>query len=213
MKNAILIFILCIPSIQCYCQVELPEIVVYEDTTISLKVQIVDFGNYKGYIFPKEYGEIKYGHPKDKRECFDIDTILIRKIDSELVSQYFSAHKYFMEQRFNEMYEYERQHPGSYDVESLKQEEKTYWEKGTKAKEVKRKMLIYLENSDRQYLGYYSKDGKQIVEIQITPHSYNYDKKLMTKRFTPIWLSEEGSDVIIMHYHIDNNKLTVNEDF
>ena len=109
-----------ISSIQCYSQIELSEITVYKDTIISSKVKIVDFGKYKGFVFPKEYGLVRFSHPKEKRECFDIDTILVRKIEEELTRQYYSAQKYFMEQRYNEIYEYERKYPGSYILKDLK---------------------------------------------------------------------------------------------
>lgn len=197
-------------SIQCYSQIELSEIAVYEDTTISSKVQIVDFGKYKGFVFPKEYGLIKFSHPKDKRGYFDIDNILIHKIDNELMSQYYFAHKYFMEQRYKEMYEYEKKYPGSYILKDLKKEETKYWKAFEKNRD---KMEEYLENSDRQYIGYISNKDENIIEIQIVPHHYNYDDSFMKKGFAPIWLTEDGSDIITMHYHLSTNKITLNEDF
>ncbi|MDH6310412.1 hypothetical protein M2451_003298 [Dysgonomonas sp. PFB1-18] len=200
----------CILSIQCYSQIELAEITVYEDTTIFSKVQIVDFGKYKGFIFPKEYGSIIFSHPKDKRSCFDIDKPLILKVDKELISQYYSANKYFMERRFQEIYENEKMHPGSYDVKALNKDRKDYWKI---FKKNKNKMEEYLESSDRQYIGYVSNKGEKIIRIQIVPHHYNYDDNFMRKRFAPIYTSQDGSDVMTMHYHLSANRITVNEDF
>ncbi len=197
-------------SMQCYSQIELPEITIYEDTTISSKVQLVDFGNYKGFIFPKEYGLIKFSHPKDKKSCFDIDTILIHKVEEELIRQYYSACKYFMEQRFLENDEYEKKNPGSYNKKNLNKQRKDYWKKFEKNKN---KMEEYLESSDRQYIGYISNKGEKIIEIRIVPHRYNYDDNFMKKRFAPILLTEGGTDVTTMHYHLSTNKITVNEDF
>lgn len=199
-----------ISSIQCYSQIELSEITVYNDTIISSKVQIVDFGKYKGFVFPKEYGLVKFSHPKEKRECFDIDTILVRKIEEELTRQYYSAQKYFMEQRYKEIYEYERKYPGSYILKDLKKEEKQYWKSFEKNKY---NMGKYLEDSDRQYIGYISNESEKIIQIQITPHHYNYDDNFMKKAFSPIWLTQEGSDITIIHCHLFSNKITINEDF
>lgn len=199
-----------ISSIQCYSQIELSEITVYKDTIISSKVKIVDFGKYKGFVFPKEYGLVRFSHPKEKRECFDIDTILVRKIEEELTRQYYSAQKYFMEQRYKDIYEYERKYPGSYILKDLKKEEKQYWKSFEKNKD---NMEKYLEDSDQQYIGYISNKGEKIIQIQITPHHYNYDDKFMKEGFSPIWLTQEGSDITIMYYHLFTNKITINEDF
>lgn len=199
-----------ISSIQCYSQIELSEITVYKDTIISSKVKIVDFGKYKGFVFPKKYGLVRFSHPKEKRECFDIDTILVRKIEEELTRQYYSAQKYFMEQRYNEIYEYERKYPGSYILKDLKKEEKQYWKSFEKNKD---NMEKYLEDSDRQYIGYISNKGEKIIQIQITPRHYNYDDNFMKKGFSPIWLTQEGSDIEIIHYHLFTNKITINEDY
>ena len=179
------------------------------NSTIIKKVVKIDFTNYNGYIFPKEYGEIYF---RGKKNCIDLDSNYITKIDSEIIKQYYNAKKRFMKIRYQEMLYMKGTNSDAYDWNEFRKSERRYWRNFRKGK---RKMIDKVKNSDRQYLGYVNSKGKKIILIQLVdfredPYSL---KILVDKQFIRGWHGWFYSNIVRMHYHIDSRKLTVNEDF
>jgi len=179
------------------------------DSIIIEKVIKVEFTNYHGYIFPKEYGNIYY---RNKKNCIDLDSSLITEIDAELIEQYCKANKRFMKIRYQEMFDMKETNPDAYDWKELRKDERKYWRDFHK---IKRKMIDEVKFSDRQYLGYINDKEEKIILIQLVdfredPHGL---KELVDKQFIIGWHGWFNSNISRMHYHVDSGKLTVNEDF
>lgn len=210
MKFLILVLIYLFP-ILLYAQDESSFGVVIEDidSTIAENVEVIYFDNYNGYIFPKEYGDSYF---RKEKKCLDLDTSLIKIVDKELVNQYLSANKRFMEIRFQEMFDMKETRPDAYDWKALKKDEKNYWKSFRKNRQV---WIDKVKYSDRQYLGYINSEGEKIILIQLVdfredPHSL---KRFVDKQFISGWHGWFYSNISRMHYHVDSGKLTVNEEF
>ena len=210
MKHLILILTLILPiSLTAQDEGSFGVIVEEIDSTISEKVIKIDFADYHGYIFPKEYGDIYY---KNKKKCIDLDSSLVADIDVNLIEQYYNANKRFMEIRYQEMYDMKETNPDAYEWKELRKEERRYWRDFRKRKRI---MTDKVKFSDRQYLGYINSKGEKIILIQLVdfredPHSL---RKLVDKQFISGWHGWFYSNISRMHFNVDSDKLTVNEDF
>jgi len=210
MKYLILILTLILPiSLTAQDEGSFGMIVDETDSTITEKVIKIDFTNYHGYIFPKEYGDIYF---RNKKNCIDLDSSTVAEIDVKLIKQYYKANKRFMKIRYQEMYDMKESNPDAYDWKELKKDESRYWRDFRKNK---RKMTDKVKFSERQYLGYINSEGEKIILIQLVdfredPHSL---KRLVDKQFISGWHGWFFSNISRMHYHVDSGKLTVNENF
>ena len=210
MKHLILILAIILPiSLTAQDEGSFGMIVEEIDSVIIDKVIKIDFVNYDGYIFPKEYGDIYY---RNKKKCIDLDSSRVADIDVKLIEQYYKANKRFMKIRYQEMYDMKETNPDAYEWKELRKSERRYWKDFRKNK---RKMIEKVKFSDRQYLGFINSKGEKIILIQLVdfredPHSL---RGLVDKQFISGWHGWFYSNISRMHFHVNSDKLTVNEDF
>ncbi|MBW7870489.1 MAG: hypothetical protein H3C39_05440 [Flavobacteriia bacterium] len=179
------------------------------DSSLLKDVQIVKFKKSEGVIFPKEYAEQFFGDPKVV--YFTPDAALIKSIDSEIISQYCEAYQRFNENVWAKVIKRieEKEDPESLEnARKQKAEEKKGLERNCLRRQ---KDLIYF---DRQYIGYTNKNGERIIYIQLL--DFREDPYHLKPEFKNSWIvGWHGwfeTNRAPVHFHIDKNLLTVNED-
>lgn len=179
------------------------------DSSLLKEVQIVKFKKSEGVIFPKEYAERFFGDPKVV--YFTPDAALIKSIDSEIISQYCEADQRFNENVWTKTIKRLEENDNRGSIENArrqKTEERKRFEKNCLKRQ---KNLIYF---DRQYIGYTNKSGERIIYIQLL--DFRKDPYHLKPEFKNSWIvGWHGwfeTNTISLHFHVDKNLLTVNED-
>ncbi len=185
--------------------ISLPEIMVPQK---KYKVKVIQLNKYKGYIFPKEYADTYFC--KENLKGFDLDSLVIQEVETELLSNYIEVNRTFMELRFKEMYELKRNNSDANNWDKLKKEEKKYFKEFRKNRD---KWMEHITSRDRQYLGYINKKGEKIVLINLIELGddpcclrKNLDKKII------LMTNNSCCESNIMHYNFSQKKLSVNEE-
>ncbi len=184
------------------------------DSLISQKIEEISLGNYKGYIFPKEYGKIYYRIEIEKgevREVVDLDPILIVLIDAKLdENEYINANREFMKHRYNEFYMAKKEMPDAYDWEKLKKGEEEYW----KSFEENKKVWSKLVNSwDRQFIGFVNAKGETVVLINLIDFSNDpyCMKQYVNKQIISGFHGWFYSNIRRLYYNLSQQKFSLFE--
>jgi len=189
-------------------------VIEHVDSNIKKNIHLVHFTHSTGVIFPAAYGEKKFGRNKwwEGKTFFTPDSVLIKKIDKEISDQYGIAHM-----RFNSLNwdgTIERLKADS-DFKELKiarkqrhiqeKREKKFWAKW-------KNNLIY---DDRQYIGYISANGEKIIYVQFL--NFREDpyglKPMLANSWIEGWHGWFETNRRLLHFHIEKNLLTINEEF
>jgi hypothetical protein len=179
------------------------------DSTLVKEIRFIHFDSSTGVIFPKEYAKTIFRQPKNI--YFTPDTSLIKRIDHEIVVQYCTAMTRFDSAVWHRTFE---------NLKDVKDE---------KVLERAKKQMVNQRNNfitncpswqhdliyyDRQYIGYTNESGERIIYIQLL--DFRKDPYKLKDAFSASWIHgwhgwfETNTSRI--HFNVDKNRLTINEE-
>ena len=183
------------------------------DSTLLKEIRFVHFDNSEGVIFPAEYGKQKFGKNMwwEKRIFFTPDTNLIKQIDTAIINQYCVAMRRFNDAVWNRTIENLEDDSEKKSLATAKQqmaEDKKRFEESCP------KWQKELEYYDKQYIGFVTQQGEQIIYIQLL--DFRQDPYKLRQQFTTLWIDGwHGwfeTNTMTFHYHVEKKLLTKNED-
>lgn len=183
------------------------------DSTLIKEIRFVHFDSSIGVIFPADYGKQKFGKNIywQKRTFFTPDTNLIKQIDTAIKNQFCIAMTRFDDAVWERTLDNLREDNDKKSLEIAKKQKN----------EQKKRFEIFcpqwqhdLIYKDRQYIGFITEDGDKIIYIQFL--DFRQDPYKLKPAFTLSWIDGwHGwfeTNTNRLHFHVDKNLLTINED-
>lgn len=183
------------------------------DSSLLSEIRFVQFDNSEGVIFPAEYGKQKFGKNMwwGKRTFFTPNTSLIKQIDTAIINQYCIAMRRFNDAVWSRTIEILEDES---DKKSLATAKQQMTEDKKRFEESCPKWQNELEYHDKQYIGFVTEQGEQIIYIQLL--DFRQDPYKLKPVFSVSWIDGwHGwfeTNTNRLHYHVDKNLLTINED-
>jgi hypothetical protein len=183
------------------------------DSSLLKKIQFIHFEYSEGVIFPAEYGKKKFGKNMwwEKRTFFTPHTKLIKQIDTAIINQYCVAMRSFNDAVWSRTIENMEEDNEKKSLATAKQqmaEDKKRFEKSCPQWQKE------LEYHDKQYIGFVTEEGERIIYIQLL--DFRQDPYKLKPVFGISWIDGwHGwfeTNTTRLHYHVDKNMLTINED-
>jgi hypothetical protein len=183
------------------------------DSSFRKDIRFVHFDSSIGVIFPAEYGKQKFGpiFGYTKYTFFTPDTSLIKQIDVAVSSQYCIASRRFDKKNWNSTIRTLRAMKNKKELALAKKQRaklKDWYEPFCPKRQHD---LIY---KDRQYLGIITEKAEKLIYIQLL--DFRKDPYVLRPFFKISWI--EGwhgwfeTNTESLHFHLEKNRLTINED-
>ena len=184
------------------------------DSSLKSKLQLLQFDSSIGIVFPAEYATtiLSQNYDWQNKQTFTPDTSLIKIVENEIPRQYCRANKTFEDSNWR----YEK---ASYfrirEHKEFKKAKKryNYWLKliDTACPKWKHDLIYF----DKQFMGYISAIGERIILIQLC--DFRQDPYLLKSIFNESWIDGwHGwfeTNRRLLHFNVDKNLLTINEDY
>jgi hypothetical protein len=183
------------------------------DSNLKKDIRFVHFDSSIGVIFPADYGKQKFGSNIywQKRTFFTPDTNLIKQIDTTIKNQYCIAMTRFDDAVWKRTLDNLKEDSES---ESLKRAKEQMTEQKKRFKKFCPKWQQDLIYHDRQYIGFITEDGDKIIYIQFL--DFRQDPYNLKPAFEISWIDGwHGwfeTNTNRLHFHVNKNLLTINED-
>jgi hypothetical protein len=184
------------------------------DSSLKSEIQFLQFDSSIGVVFPAKYTEIALSQNNDwkNKQAFTPDTSLIRIVENEIARQYCQANKTFEDSTWR----YEK---ASYfrirEHKEFKQAKNRYHKSLNFIDKFCPKWKHDLIYFDKQFMGYISATGERIILIQLC--DFRQDPYLLKSRFNESWIDGwHGwfeTNRRLLHFNVDKNLLTINEDY
>lgn len=177
------------------------------DKNLNDSIMILKFESREGIVFPERYAKELFKNSFQR--YFTPSKCEIIEAETELEKQYCQARKAFWNYRKLQNLEDFKN-----DRKELKEILNYYKKREKLFTKNCPKRQIQLINCDRQFLGFYNNIGEKIIRIQIIDFSQDpYKlKNLFYKSWIDGWHGWFETNVDIMHFNLNTNKLTVNDD-
>ena len=183
------------------------------DSNLAKDIRFVHFDNSIGVIFPADYGKQKFGKNIywQKRTFFTPDTNLIKHIDTAITNQYCIAMTRFDDAVWERTLDNLKEDNDKKSLERAKKQKAEQKKRFEKSCPQWQHDLMY---KDRQYIGFITEDGDKIIYIQFL--DFRQDPYKLKPAFALSWIDGwHGwfeTNTNRLHFHIDKNLLTINED-
>jgi len=183
------------------------------DSALIKDIRFVHFHSSIGVIFPKEYAKKRFGKTlgREKQVFFTPDTTLIKQIDKEIISQYCIALTRFDSAVWDRTIENLKDDKDEKSLQRAKKQMADQKESFKKNCPHWQHDLLY---HDRQYIGYTNESGEKLIYIQLL--DFRQDPYNLKPAFGISWIDGwHGwfeTNTNRLHFHIDKNLLTINED-
>lgn len=176
------------------------------DKIISKNIHLVKAGNTTSVIFPAAYGKKQFGRLHPGMVFFTPDTNLVKRINNEIIYQYCKANERFLTNFWQNNLKVSKGDTINLNksIEVSKLESSKYCD-------------LWQVNSafyDKQFVGYFSKKGEKILLIKLIDFRQDPYKLKSNLAITWIdgWHGWFYSNIIQLHYHVDKDLLTIDED-
>ncbi|MFP3591350.1 hypothetical protein [Chryseobacterium sp. SIMBA_038] len=179
--------------------------VVKIDEKLKDSIQLLNFKNSNGIIFPQEYAEKKFGN---KQRYFTPNSEMIKETVLQLKNQYCIAIKNFRDYRKEQTLSDLKN-----DTDKLKEALKYYIKQDKLLQKNCPKHQEKLDFSDKQFIGLYNEKGEKLILIQIINFKndpYNL-KPTCYSSWIDGWHGWFETNLQIMHYNLETKKITVND--
>ena len=177
-------------------------------------MQFLKFDSSIGAVFPARYTEIILTKNNDwqNKKAFTPDTSLIRIVETEIARQYCQTNKTFEDSTWR----YEK---ASYfrirEHKEFKKAKKRYYKSLAFIDKFCPKWKHDLIYFDKQFMGYISATGERIIYIQLC--DFREDPYLLKRIFKESWIGGwHGwfeTNTRRLHFNVDKNLLTINDDY
>ena len=175
------------------------------DSLIRKNIHLVKIGHTTSVVFPAEYGKRRFGKNLDMI-FFTPDTNLVKRINNEIINQYCKANERFLTNFWQNNLKVSKGDTINLNksIEVSKLESSKYCD-------------LWQVNSafyDKQFVGYFSKKGEKILLIKLIDFRQDPYKLKSNLAITWIdgWHGWFYSNIIQLHYHVDKDLLTIDED-
>lgn len=176
-------------------------------------IRFVHFDSSIGVIFPKEYAKKEFGNTmgREKYVYFTPDTMLIKQIDFSIRDQYCIALTRFDSALWQRTLDNLKE---DNNKKSLKRAKKQMIEKRESFRKFCPQWQHDLRYHDRQYIGFINDRGEKIIYMQLL--DFRQDPYQLKPAFGNSWIDGwHGwfeTNTRRLHFHVDMNLLTINED-
>ena len=183
------------------------------DSALIKEIRYIYFDNSRGVIFPAEYGRQMFGKDiySQQRTFFTPDTLLIKNIDTAIINQYCKAAIRFSDSGWKRTIESLKE---DNDIEGLKRAEMQMKKSQEQFNKFCPKWQQDLKYFDKQFIGFINGAGEKIIYIQLC--DFRQDpyklKSILNTAWVDGWHGWFETNTKRLHYHLDTNKLTINED-
>ena len=179
--------------------------------TLRRKLQILKFDNSVGIIFPADYGKQKFGQNLSFQNYifFTPDTTLIKTLEIVMANQYCNASKQFNKEVWERTFSFLKD---DHDIKGIRNARRQMKQQSKSFESRCSKWQADLKYYDKQYLGYKTSDGENIIYIQLL--DFRQDPYKLKATFDSSWIDGwHGwfeTNRLRLHYHVDNKLLTIN---
>lgn len=179
--------------------------------TLRKNLQFLKFQNSVGVIFPAVYGRQKFGHNLSWQNYifFTPDTTLIKKLETVIANQYCTALHQFNKDVWERTFSFLKDEN---DIKSMKIAKKQMKQQNKSFRSRCPKWQSDLKYYDKQYVGYETSGGENIILIQLLDFRedpYNL-KTIFDSSWIDGWHGWFETNTIRLHYHMDSKLLTIN---
>ena len=171
--------------------------------TLDGKIQEIKYENCRFVSFPIKYSQKIYG---TKKTYFIPDSLTVSYINENISKQYcFTSHR-FMENFYKEIL-----NDDGYDKKALRKSYKEFKKNDLKnCQKYENDINVF----DKQLIGYINDNGEKIILIQMI--DFREDPYKLKSFFEKSWISGwHGwfeTNIRRLHFHLKNNKFTINEE-
>ncbi len=183
------------------------------DSSLLKDIRYVHFDSSIGVIFPAEYGKKIFGKINGwgKRVFFTPDTTLVKQINAAIMSQYCIAMTRFDSAVWSRTLDNLKEDDNKKSLKQAKEQMVDHKERFEKLCPQWQHDLIYY---DRQYVGFITEEGDKMIYIQFL--DFRQDPYKLKQAFGISWIGGwHGwfeTNTNRLHFHVDKNLLTINED-
>lgn len=171
--------------------------------TLDEKVQEIKYQNCRFVSFPKKYSQKVYDSEKT---YFVPDSATVSYINENIAKQYCLTSHRFMDNFYKEIL-----NDDGYDKRALRKEYRKFKKNDLKnCQKNENDINIF----DKQLIGYINDNGEKIIMIQMI--DFREDPYKLKSFFKNSWISGwHGwfeTNVRRLHFHLENNEFTINEE-
>jgi hypothetical protein len=213
MKKSILIIIISLILINLTAQDAVLINGLEMDSISQSKITVIHFDKCLGVIFPDSYAKKMLGdniYWKDK-VIINVDSFLIKKIDTAFIDQYCLANKMFIDNKWKEDEKYLIENETKKEYELAK----SSYENQTKSLEkfcpIRQKCL---KLKYKQYIAFKNISGEKVIYISLL--NFENDQLNLKPDFIKNWIFGTGewfeTNTERYYYNVDKNRLSLNDD-
>jgi hypothetical protein len=179
--------------------------------TLKKNLQFLKFENSVGIVFPADYGKQKFGQNLSWQNFifFTPDTTLIKTIETVMTNQYCNALQQFNKDVWERTFGFLKD---DNDLKSIRLASKQMRQQNKSFKSRCQEWQFDLKFYDKQYVGYKTPDGENIIFIQLL--DFREDPYKLRLLFNSSWIDGwHGwfeTNTKRLHYHVDSKLLTIN---
>lgn len=183
------------------------------DSSLKKDIRFIHFDSSIGVIFPAEYGKKKFGKIMgwEKYKFFTPDTTLLKQIDTAIINQYCIAMTRFDSAVWSRTLDNLKE---DNDRKSLKRAKEQMADQKKRFEKFCPQWQHELIYQDRQYIGFITETGDRMIYIQFL--DFRQDPYNLKPAFGTSWIDGwHGwfeTNTNRLHFHVDRNLLTINED-
>ncbi len=184
------------------------------DSSLKTKLQLLQFDSSIGIVFPAEYATkiLSQSNDWENKQTFTPDTSLIRIVEAEITNQYCQSEKRWQDSSWKyDKTTYSR----IFERKEFRKAKKRYHYWLNLIDTACPKWKHDLRYFDKQFMGYISAKGERIIYIQLC--DFREDPYLLKKIFKESWIDGwHGwfeTNRRLLHFNVDKNLLTTNEDY